>query len=244
MSTVFSKLPLQCLPLPPVSHTLIHNLTPDPVTPDPATFHGRVLHTEPSVQRRTRLLDEAAHYSHVSPLPLEFPYHIEVDENSEISDRSKAIETWLAEKEPLNEVDIGPSTLKAYSSDKSIKEYHLVGIAPRGLKDCVPALDVGDAFEHIGVPSLTTNSEVSKPADLVNGGPQEANNASSYEHSSPTCIREVLTDILSGHTVLFDPSKEKGYAPWSLRYSGHQFGSWAGQLGDGRAISIRQSILP
>ena len=28
------------------------------------------------------------------------------------------------------------------------------------------------------------------------------------------------------------------YAPWSLRYSGHQFGVWAGQLGDGRAISI------
>jgi hypothetical protein len=29
------------------------------------------------------------------------------------------------------------------------------------------------------------------------------------------------------------------FAPWSLRYSGHQFGVWAGQLGDGRAISIR-----
>ncbi|KAF9506441.1 hypothetical protein BS47DRAFT_1305262, partial [Hydnum rufescens UP504] len=27
------------------------------------------------------------------------------------------------------------------------------------------------------------------------------------------------------------------YAPWSLRYSGHHFGTWAGQLGDGRAIS-------
>jgi uncharacterized protein YdiU (UPF0061 family) len=30
------------------------------------------------------------------------------------------------------------------------------------------------------------------------------------------------------------------FAPWSLRYSGHQFGAWAGQLGDGRAISIRE----
>lgn len=28
------------------------------------------------------------------------------------------------------------------------------------------------------------------------------------------------------------------FAPWSLRYSGHQFGSWAGQLGDGRAITV------
>ncbi|KAI8909559.1 hypothetical protein EDD86DRAFT_190703 [Gorgonomyces haynaldii] len=28
--------------------------------------------------------------------------------------------------------------------------------------------------------------------------------------------------------------------PWSLAYGGHQFGYWAGQLGDGRAISLAQ----
>ncbi|KAF9506436.1 hypothetical protein BS47DRAFT_1305246, partial [Hydnum rufescens UP504] len=28
------------------------------------------------------------------------------------------------------------------------------------------------------------------------------------------------------------------YAPWSLRYAGYQFGTWAGQLDDGRAILI------
>jgi uncharacterized protein YdiU (UPF0061 family) len=32
------------------------------------------------------------------------------------------------------------------------------------------------------------------------------------------------------------------FAPWSLRYSGHQFGAWAGQLGDGRATSIRTCL--
>lgn len=236
-----SKLPLHCLPLPPISHTLIHNLTPDPVTPDPATFHDRVLRTEPSVQRRTRLLDDTAHYSHVSPLPLEFPYRIEVDENS---DRNKVVETWLSQKEALSEVDIGPSTLKAYSSDNRIKDYHIIGIAPRGLKDCVPALDIGDALQHIGIPSLVPNSDETKPGHLVDGNPPTANNTASENPNSPTRIREVLTDILSGHTALFDPSKGKGYAPWSLRYSGHQFGSWAGQLGDGRAISICQSIRP
>ena len=31
-----------------------------------------------------------------------------------------------------------------------------------------------------------------------------------------------------------------GYAPWSLCYAGHQFGQWAGQLGDGRAITLRE----
>lgn len=30
----------------------------------------------------------------------------------------------------------------------------------------------------------------------------------------------------------------QGYAPWANAYSGHQFGVWAGQLGDGRAISL------
>ena len=51
--------------------------------------------------------------------------------------------------------------------------------------------------------------------------------------------RQELVDVLSGRAVLMEEDEEgKGLAPWSLRYSGHQFGSWAGQLGDGRAISI------
>lgn len=56
--------------------------------------------------------------------------------------------------------------------------------------------------------------------------------------------RQDLVDVLSGHATLMSPPEvtEGGFAPWSLRYSGHQFGSWAGQLGDGRAISIRACI--
>jgi serine/tyrosine/threonine adenylyltransferase len=38
--------------------------------------------------------------------------------------------------------------------------------------------------------------------------------------------------ILSGNEVL------PGMLPIATRYGGHQFGSWAGQLGDGRAISL------
>jgi len=55
--------------------------------------------------------------------------------------------------------------------------------------------------------------------------------------------RQDLIDVLSGQFALM--SEDNGgvpFAPWSLRYSGHQFGSWAGQLGDGRAITIRQEI--
>ena len=41
-----------------------------------------------------------------------------------------------------------------------------------------------------------------------------------------------LVDVLGGNRVL------PGMAPYAACYGGHQFGSWAGQLGDGRAITL------
>lgn len=41
-----------------------------------------------------------------------------------------------------------------------------------------------------------------------------------------------FVEIFSGNSV------PAGAAPFSQLYAGHQFGSWAGQLGDGRAISL------
>ncbi|MCO5565448.1 hypothetical protein L7F22_019121 [Adiantum nelumboides] len=38
-----------------------------------------------------------------------------------------------------------------------------------------------------------------------------------------------------------DPKEYSGYGPWSNAYSGHQFGQWAGQLGDGRAITLMET---
>ncbi|KDN53566.1 UPF0061-domain-containing protein [Tilletiaria anomala UBC 951] len=35
-----------------------------------------------------------------------------------------------------------------------------------------------------------------------------------------------------------------GYGPWANCYAGHQFGSWAGQLGDGRAITLSEIDFP
>lgn len=45
-------------------------------------------------------------------------------------------------------------------------------------------------------------------------------------------------EVLSGNRVL------EGMLPIATRYGGHQFGSWAGQLGDGRAISLGELITP
>ncbi|KAJ3153751.1 hypothetical protein HDU86_005084 [Geranomyces michiganensis] len=44
--------------------------------------------------------------------------------------------------------------------------------------------------------------------------------------------RDAFLGLVSGNSV---PARTN---PWSLCYGGHQFGSWAAQLGDGRAISI------
>ena len=41
-------------------------------------------------------------------------------------------------------------------------------------------------------------------------------------------------DIFSGKKVL------EGTSPYSMCYGGHQFGNWAGQLGDGRAINLAE----
>ncbi len=45
-------------------------------------------------------------------------------------------------------------------------------------------------------------------------------------------------DALAGNALL------PGMLAWSTSYGGHQFGVWAGQLGDGRATSIGELIAP
>ncbi len=47
-----------------------------------------------------------------------------------------------------------------------------------------------------------------------------------------------VLEALSGNAVL------KGSAPLASVYSGHQFGHWAGQLGDGRALYLGEIVSP
>ena len=44
--------------------------------------------------------------------------------------------------------------------------------------------------------------------------------------------------VLGGGNVV------KGMKPYAQRYGGHQFGNWAHQLGDGRAITLGEVQLP
>ena len=45
-------------------------------------------------------------------------------------------------------------------------------------------------------------------------------------------VTPALTEVLAGNRVA------QGMAPYASCYGGHQFGNWAGQLGDGRAITL------
>lgn len=229
-----TKITLSQLPLAPSSRLVTHNLTPDPLTPSPSSFL-QLQRKTPSLQRRARLLDSSAHFSHVAPLPLPFPFHIDFPED--VDDKSEFIEGWLSHREATENGGAPAAAergddikLSKYTSEARIQEKELLGVAKTCLEDCFPNLDVGDAFEVIGTPALLPT-------------PEDINNRKLKESTA----RQEILDILSGHTVLSSFPEEtgsdkesgnRGYAPWSLRYSGHQFGSFAGQLGDGRAISI------
>lgn len=225
------RVPISALPLPSPSHTLTKNLIPDPLTPSPALFHN-VRREKPSLQRRARLLDAEAHFSYVAPFPSAFPFRIAPPEGEEVTDKAVLIEKWLSAREALHErperpVSEGSSLNKYYPHESATGEQpvKLIGLSETCLRDCLQCLDVGDAFAELGTPSLLPSVQ-EEVAEVV----------------QDNIARQELIDVLSGSAVLAneDVDPAKSWAPWSLRYGGHQFGVWAGQLGDGRAISLRE----
>ncbi|KAG9308771.1 hypothetical protein JVU11DRAFT_11563 [Chiua virens] len=238
MATKFIKAPISELPLPPSSHILIHNnLTPDRNEPNPSTFIHDVLPNRPSIQRRARLLPAPAHFAYVSPLPLAFPYEVPPIPTSEVHDKEGYIEGWLAEHEATvqtekanatvpEQMQDGPnlSALRTNGLTKFVSQARdqtreLIGLSETCLRDCLPHLDVGDAFTVLWSPALALSSSEKGEGEQS----QEA-----VETSPAARVRQELVDVLGGHAVLI----------------GHQFGTWAGQLGDGRAISILSTPHP
>ena len=162
-------------------------------------------------------------------MPIAFPYDIEPPVPPEpVEDKGSYVEKWLSAREALH-----PSTqndqlhsLQLLEPRNRDQPRELIGLSETALRDCLPHLEVGDAFAMLGTPALTNSFD-------------EEGDPSPSEFENVISARQELIDVLSGHKVLMSPpDAEIPFAPWSLRYSGHQFGSWAGQLGDGRAISI------
>ncbi len=54
--------------------------------------------------------------------------------------------------------------------------------------------------------------------------------------SASDAFLQVFVEVFAGNALL------PGMAPYAACYGGHQFGAWAGQLGDGRAISLGEVV--
>ena len=54
--------------------------------------------------------------------------------------------------------------------------------------------------------------------------------------SEASCASETFLRVFAGNALL------AGMKPYAACYGGHQFGTWAGQLGDGRAISLGEVL--
>jgi hypothetical protein len=114
---------------------------------------------------------------------------------------------------PLSDTGIANANgLQLGTSEQRLKlQPELLGISSGTLRDSLPHLDAGDAE------SLCS--------------PHSPSSTTSNE------ARDAFIDILSGRRIV----QSETYGPWSTRYCGHQFGHWAGQLGDGRAISLLET---
>ena len=60
--------------------------------------------------------------------------------------------------------------------------------------------------------------------------------AASLHFSTAFCASREFTEVMAGNRLL------PGMDPYAMCYGGHQFGNWAGQLGDGRAINLGEIV--
>jgi uncharacterized protein YdiU (UPF0061 family) len=60
--------------------------------------------------------------------------------------------------------------------------------------------------------------------------------ARSLDLSEAACASDAFLQVFAGNALL------AGMEPYAACYGGHQFGTWAGQLGDGRAISLGEVL--
>lgn len=164
----------------------------------------------------------------------------------------------------------------------------LLGVSQAAIRDCLPHLDVGDAFEWI-----QKNNNSFGPGSYSSGPIADAGSASTPEAAARKTLSDFVSGRLIGARITGSPDKleaddtagygtkymsirekvikgeqeeepaeartlrrlaeleqkraaadETDYAPWSLCYAGHQFGVWAGQLGDGRAFTLMETKNP
>ncbi|NDO80903.1 hypothetical protein CJP72_09020 [Citrobacter sp. NCU1] len=96
--------------------------------------------------------------------------------------------------------------------------------------------------------SFTTRWRDELPATYTALSPTPLSNARVIWHNDVLAqqldIPASLFDVESGAGVWGGESLLPGMSPLAQVYSGHQFGVWAGQLGDGRGILLGEQLLP
>lgn len=95
-----------------------------------------------------------------------------------------------------------------------------------------PSRDPRSRQVHEACYSFVAPTPVAKP-ELVCLVPEVASLVGLRAEVTPT-----LTELVAGNLVL--PSQR----PYAACYGGHQFGNWAGQLGDGRALTLGEVETP
>ena len=95
------------------------------------------------------------------------------------------------------------------------------------LSDSTVRREVKNAcFSHVKPTAPSAPSLLHVSTDMLNNLGLSEEDASS----------DFFKNIFSGTAIL------DGTAPYSMCYGGHQFGHWAGQLGDGRAINLAEVV--
>ena len=166
----------------------------------------------------------------------------------------------------------------------------LLGVSSAAIRDCLPHLDVGDAFQWIqdnhkrAGPSSYSSGPIADAGSTDGASPEAAARKTLSDFVSGRMIgariagspEKLEEDELAGYGTKYMRLREKlikgeqqeessedrtlrrlaeleqkhasadttDYAPWSLCYAGHQFGVWAGQLGDGRAFTLMETKNP
>lgn len=293
-------LPILSLPLPPPSQRLTHNLLPDVFTPTPTSVVA-LPDSTPSMVRRARPVPQGAGFSFVTPLPLSFPYEFPKEEVEKDQQEEKNNQDETQEQRYERQMDEVEKVMRRYevqAGELNSPEYpaldkdHLAGylsparraatfpsarllaLSPAALRDALPGLDVGDAFDFIkstsgedGPSTYSSGPMAPAPKDdaakaryqlsdvlagrvipgiLPSQEPQLDEKAGAgiwVQKESEKWKNESLAQRWKRRKVELDDVKSNNnYASWAGAYAGHQFGSWAGQLGDGRAITLFETL--
>lgn len=174
----------------------------------------------PRQQRRSQTFARTGFWARVTPLPLPFPFTYEALAGRAPEPTTQAdADALFAAFDEYDEDTSGKDALQlALKSSRRRREAFnpiLLGISSSCLSEALPHLDI----DHQRLDGYLASKDASK--------------------APPEDIQD-LVSVCGGRSVL----RSAQYGPWSTRYAGHQFGQWAGQLGDGRAISICESEIP